>query len=231
MKNSKLRRALLLLACAVMLVSLSVGATLAYLTNQTGTVTNTFTVGKVKIDLDEALVDLYGVPQKEEKTTVDGEEVTKLVPVTKPEDAKRVTENTYKLIPGHAYTKDPTVYIADDSESCWLFVKVVNEISAIEQGYDDIQAISIKEQMIGIEGMEEGKWAVVDETNGIYAYKKIVNPGDKIVVFNNFYIKSNADVSAYEGKTITVQAYAIQADTLDTYEAAWVANGSTWPAN
>ena len=52
MKNSKLRRILLTLACAVLLVSLSVGATLAYLTSVTAEVQNTFTVGKVQITLD-----------------------------------------------------------------------------------------------------------------------------------------------------------------------------------
>ena len=54
MKNSKLRRILLTLACAVLLVSLSVGATLAYLTSTPTKVTNTFVVGEVKIELDEA---------------------------------------------------------------------------------------------------------------------------------------------------------------------------------
>ena len=60
MKNSKLRRVLLVVACAVLLVSLSVGATLAYLTYTTDEVVNTFTVGAVEIDLDEVDVDLYG---------------------------------------------------------------------------------------------------------------------------------------------------------------------------
>ena len=59
MKNSKLRRVLLLLACAVMLVSLSVGATLAYLTGK-DEVVNTFTVGNVQIKLDEAKVNTDG---------------------------------------------------------------------------------------------------------------------------------------------------------------------------
>ena len=56
MKNSKLRKVLLLACSAVLLVCLSVGATLAYLTS-TDTVKNTFTVGKVAITLDEVNVD------------------------------------------------------------------------------------------------------------------------------------------------------------------------------
>ena len=55
----KTRKILLMAACAVLLVCISVGATVAYLTS-TDTVTNTFTVGQVAITLDEAKVDMYG---------------------------------------------------------------------------------------------------------------------------------------------------------------------------
>jgi len=62
----------------------SVFGTLAYLT-ATDTVTNTFTVGKVQITLDEAPVDANG-------ETTDGD---------------RVKKNNYHLLPGHEYDKDP----------------------------------------------------------------------------------------------------------------------------
>ena len=75
MKNSKFRRILLLLACAVLLVSLSVGATLAYLTSTTETVTNTFTVGNVAITLDELDVDEYGEKKLVQKEDADGKPV------------------------------------------------------------------------------------------------------------------------------------------------------------
>lgn len=101
MKNSKLRRALMLAACAVLLVCLSVGATLAYLTDDE-TVTNTFTVGKVVIDLDEAPVD------------EDGKETT----------GDRVKANTYHVYPAGVYDKDPTIHIQGDSEDCYVGVKL-----------------------------------------------------------------------------------------------------------
>ena len=53
--NSKLRRILLTVCSAALLVCVTVGATVAYLTS-TETVTNTFTVGKVDITLDEAAI-------------------------------------------------------------------------------------------------------------------------------------------------------------------------------
>ena len=57
----KKTKALMLVLCAVLLVTASVLGTMAYLTS-TDQVVNTFTVGKVAITLDEAQVDLDGTP-------------------------------------------------------------------------------------------------------------------------------------------------------------------------
>lgn len=215
MKNSKLRRALMLVACAVMLVSLSVGATLAYLTAQTGMVTNTFTVGTVSFDasagLDEAKVDVYGVPQKKDTTDPDN---LKDAPVADAKDAYRVTANTYKLIPGHKYVKDPTVHISASSEDGYLFVKVVNGIAGIEATGDT----TIAKQMETL-----GWTSVGDETNypGVYYYKTKVSASQDIVVFNNFTLKGDADVAKYANATITIQAYLVQADGFSSATDAW----------
>ncbi len=85
---------------------------MAYLTSTTGTVTNTFTVGKVEITLDEAPTDAYGVAD----TSAD----------------RITTGNKYKLIPGHSYTKDPIITVKADSEPCYVFVKVVDGLANIE---------------------------------------------------------------------------------------------------
>lgn len=95
-------KALLLTLCAVLLIAASVLGTMAYLTSS-AEVKNTFTVGKVEIKLDEA------------KVTVDG------IPV---EGAARVTANSYKLMPGTTYTKDPTVTVKAGSEDSYVRMKV-----------------------------------------------------------------------------------------------------------
>lgn len=95
-------KALLLTLCAVLLVAASVLGTMAYLTS-TAKVENTFTIGKVEIKLDEA------------KVTADG------IPV---EGADRVTANSYKLMPGTTYTKDPTVTVKAGSEESYVRMKV-----------------------------------------------------------------------------------------------------------
>lgn len=95
-------KALLLTLCAVLLIAASVLGTMAYLTS-TAKVENTFTIGKVEIKLDEA------------KVTADG------IPV---EGAARVTANSYKLMPGNTYTKDPTVTVLNGSEESYVRMKV-----------------------------------------------------------------------------------------------------------
>lgn len=181
------RKALMLILCAALLVSATVMGTLAYLTSQTEVVTNTFTVGNVKITLDETDVDLYGVK--------DGE--------------TRVIENEYKLIPGHTYVKDPIVHVAAGSEKCWLFVKVTDDIVTIQ----DTATVAAQ--------MEANGWTVVAGTEGVYAYESIVDAGKDVKVFENFKIKGDADVATYAEKTITIQAYAVQADGFGTAAAAW----------
>ena len=185
-------KAVLLSLCAVLLVAASVFGTYAYLTSTTEKVTNTFTVGNVKITLDEAPVD------------TDGKETT----------GDRVTENSYKLLPGHEYDKDPTIHVDAASEDCWLFVKITDEIAAIE---DDTTVAA---------QLTANGWTAVEGQTGIYAYKETVSAGKDVVVFKTFKIKgdvTNETLATYAGKTITVQAYAIQADGFDTAAAALAA--------
>ncbi len=101
-KNSGLK-VIASLAAVFMLIGIGIGGTLAWLLDTTDPVTNTFTVGKVDIDLEEHRYD----PDDQNKvtTTVDN-------------------ENDYPLIPGTSYGKDPKVTVTADSEDCYLFIRV-----------------------------------------------------------------------------------------------------------
>lgn len=207
----KTSKALLLMLCAVLLVAASVLGTMAYLTS-TDAVTNTFTVGNVKITLDEKDVD---------NSTA---------------DADRDKANSYKLLPGHTYTKDPTIHVDASSEDCYLFVKVVNEIAAIEGG-----------KTVATQMTEKG-WVAVAGTTGVYVYTTdnanpaAVSASRNIAVFDNFTIDGTKvvnvptggttptgklNIADYDGKTITVTAYAIQKDGFESKTASeiWTASG------
>ena len=105
MKNAK--KALILVLCAALLVGASVMGTLAYLTSQTGTVKNTFTVGKVEITLKEYEIN----PET-------GKKLNPLKPVDKMDGIK--------VVPGRTIDKHAFITVADKSEACYIFVEIVN---------------------------------------------------------------------------------------------------------
>lgn len=92
------KKTLALLLALVLVFGAAVGGTIAYLTDTTDPITNTFTVGKVDITLTET----FNTDTNSDRTN----------------DAWKA-----QLIPGTTYTKDPIVTVTNDSEDCWLFVK------------------------------------------------------------------------------------------------------------
>lgn len=208
-KNMKkrTRKLLTMVCCAVALVVISVGATLAYLTD-TESVTNTFTVGNVNITLDEL------------KTGTDGVPVTPNERISGNRENENYT-NKYHLLPGESYTKDPTVHVVANSESCWLFVKVVNGIADIEAEGDS----TIAKQM------EKNGWKVLDATNGIYFHEDSYDAdADEVkmdfVVFETFTVGgSETATSLASAKDVVITAYAIQKSGFNTAADAWSESG------
>lgn len=203
MKTTK--KALLALVCAVALVFGSVFATYAYLTDTTDAVTNTFTVGNVAITLDEADVD-------GSKTNV----------TTEGRDMK----NTYKLVPGVNYAKDPTVHIVKGSEECYVFVKVTNGLGQNEAADGSTKVDGNVYKNIANQ-MNENGWKQLDGVSGVYYLNEKVNAVESKkdidkVVFTEFMVantvKEDTTVS-----DIVVEAYAVQAAGFNTAAKAWEA--------
>ena len=189
----KKTKALMLVLCAVLLVTASVLGTMAYLTS-TDKVVNTFTVGKVAITLDEAKV-------KEDGTPVAG--------------AARVTGNAYHLLPGHGYTKDPTVHVQANSEDSFIFVKVENGIANYEAGTTIAAQIA------------ENGWTALNGVENVYykAYTKRAESTD-LPVFGSFTIADNANDTDgwnnFSAETkVTVTAYAVQTSGFNSETDAW----------
>ena len=204
-------KALLLTLCAVLLVAASVLGTMAYLTS-TDEVTNTFTVGQVKIKLDEA------------KANSDGSLVA---------NADRVKANEYKLLPGHTYNKDPMVTVLNGSEPSYVKMTVTfsmaNELDAIfAPGGANLTSI--------FNGYDGDNWIdkgnTKDETANTrtyeFWYKEAVGAPTADVALDALFDSitvpgtiTNEQLATIEGMTITVNAYAIQADGFANAEAAW----------
>lgn len=193
--KKKLLITLSVVACALLLVVGSIAGTIAYLTS-TATVTNTFTVGNIGITLDEANTDEQGVATSGRTTSATG--------------------NTYKLIPGSTYIKDPVIHVQANSESCYLFVKIDNQLKDIET--------SIASQL------DTNGWEKLDgATENVY-YKEAAIPTSTSVqdvkVFETITINNtvkNEALAAYSGKTIVVTAYAVQSANFNNAPEAAVA--------
>lgn len=232
------RKAILLVLCAILLVVSAVMGTLAYLTD-TEAVTNTFTVGKVGLSLDEKDVD-----DSKTDTTTPG----------------RDKANKYHLLPGHTYDKDPIVHIDEDSEDCWVFVKVENGINLIEAentaatattpAYKDIHTqitdygwVELPVNGVTVTGDTEAKtvriyyksWNkfVATDTeqtkpaghHDLHVFDEFKIDGTKAVnsgADNQTTFDINSYVSASNANSlIKVTAYAIQKDGINVAADAW----------
>lgn len=96
------KRSIALIAC-MMVLCLAVGGTIAWLTASTDAVTNTFTIGDIKIKLEETGTNTSG-----EKTYS-------------------------SLVPGDVETKDPKVTVEGGSENCYLFVKITETNNTVNE--------------------------------------------------------------------------------------------------
>ena len=204
-------KALLLTLCAVLLVAASVMGTMAYLTS-TDKVENTFTVGNVAIKLDEA------------KVKTDGTPVT---------PADRVKANSYKLLPGHTYNKDPMVTVLKGSESSYIkmtvtFTKAAELDAIFTPNGADMTSI--------FNGYDSSNWTYKGNTKNAadntrtyeFWYKEAVAAPDGNVALDALFDSitvpgsiTNEQLKTIEGMTITVNAYAIQADGFTDAADAW----------
>ena len=201
--------------CVALAVLTIAGTTLAYLTAN-DQVVNTFTVGNVQIKLDEA------------KANTDGSLYD--------QGSTRVQANSYKLIPGHTYNKDPMVTVLSGSESSYIKMTVTfskaAELDAIFAPNGGANLTSI------FEGYDSNNWIAKGNTKDATAntrtyefwYKEAVAAPDADVALDALFdqIKvpgtiTNDQLASIADMTITVNAYAIQADGFATADAAWEA--------
>ena len=206
-------KALGLMMAAVLLVTATIFGTMAYLTS-TDEVVNTFTVGSVAIQLDEA------------KANTDG---------TLVEGADRVDANSYKLLPGHTYAKDPMVTVLSGSENSYIRMTVtVSKAAELDAIFDPQKA-----NLLSIfNGYDSTNWIYQGETDDTtnntrtyeFWYKDTVSALVEDVALDALFDSitvpgeiNNDQLKTIEGMTITVNAYAIQADGFNDAAAAWAA--------
>lgn len=195
---------------ATMLASLSlvavvgVGATLAYLSDATNVVTNTFTVGNVEITLDET-------------------------DITKTDGTRTETGNAYTNIqPGDVLTKDPTVHVDADSSECYIFIKVEGLDDLLAETGKDGNGNEVKAFALDTNAFKD--WIKVAEADGstlssttkdgIYRYKETLEASESTgALFNSITFNSAVTEYGEDGvldiSDVEITAYAIQSENID----------------
>ena len=177
-----MKKKLVVLVAVLVAALVGIAGTMAWLTS-TEAVTNTFTVGNITMTMDETDVD--------DSTA----------------DAERDTENSYHLLPGQQYVKDPQIHIGANSEACYVFIKVENGLANIEAASEQDGYKTIAEQIAA------NDWTALDGVDGVYY--KTQDATTQIVDLNVFEQLKIGNVDSdtlknYAQSNIVVTAYAIQ---------------------
>ena len=190
---------------------LAAGASLAYFTDKTDAANNTFTMGNVKITLDET-------------------------DLTKDGGSRTPAGNTYtNLYPGMDMVKDPIVHNTGRNDA-WVrvIVRVTNGAAFMDQFKDTQYGQSPLEGLT--HGLGEG-WQITASTKDTAAndmvytivYNTVLKPGESTpAVFEKLYIPAtfgngemaaitykNANNEAVNGFTMSIHAEAIQSEGLN----------------
>lgn len=224
-------KALLLVLCAVALVAATVFGTLAYLTD-TESATNTFTVGQVGLTLDEA-------PVGEDGIAVEGD---------------RVKANSYDLMPGHTYDKDPMVTMDAGSEAAYVRMMVKVNMTQLQKAFPKekfadfyvgdiflLQNLCLDKD--GSNTWNDDIWEYFTYHADTQTYEFRYKPNNGIVpkgttVLDPLFTKitvpgliNNAQLAELDKTEIVITAHAIQADGFDNADAAWAAFATQQTAN
>ena len=209
------KKILVLCLVVALAVTAVVGGTLAYFTD-TKSAENTFTMGDVKIVLDETNV-------------------------ADPE-GDRVTSNEYNVYPGAVVTKDPIVHnTGKNGAYIRATVNVSNWMNLVAACYPDFKetfpndgykaALNLLVGTLGegwsVVGVEAGDVFTIGQFDAkfILKYDGVLAAGaDTTAMFQTVTIPAGIDnANADSFDNVKVVAQAIQADGFDTWEAAFAA--------
>lgn len=195
MKNRKVMTVMVLALVAIF----ASGVTLAYFTDTSDTVENTFTMGNVEIELDEAKLNEVIAPSGTTWTAL----------------TERVNTNVYtNLYPGAVLPKDPTVYNVGTNPA---YIRVLVTLAAPNADFEELleDSATLWNETLG------AGWVLASAVNGVYTYNytDVVLKGDIVPpVFTSVTIPAefdNAAMTSINGFTINVVAEAIQAQGFD----------------
>lgn len=194
--HGKAFKVLSLVLAFVLVIGASVAGTLAWLTAQTPTVTNTFTSAELFANPENDFT-LWEHEAKDD----DGDGVYTL------NSSNEVTSNSYRILPGVNIPKNPTVDVVGLEEHAYLYIKVT---STLPEGLTY--------------SIDSSNWTVLSGYDGVYVYSgpnaesnivKATNSAPKtfeatILTDNQIVVADNYSGTS-DDITLSFNAYMVQA--------------------
>lgn len=199
----------------------AIGGTLAYFSDEDAQ-TNTFTVGKVGLDLTEVVQGIPGFADVNLGYDNNGAQ--------------------YKVMPGVQYAKQPHITMDADSEPAYVFVELrFTSASSLQDAFDsDTSDQNMLETLLvnynkaifvenNLEQNLMGRYN--DEENDIY-YEVyacgIHKANETFTLFDGVKIPEDFEDQELPTISFNIKASAIQAEGISTQEDAYKALGYTW---
>ena len=213
MKNKK--KIITAIASLALVGAISIGATLAYLSAQTQTMTNTFTAPgtNLSIELREPAWDGYNFGEKNGNADPDGSSAK--AGLTEEQIAALGITEAANFAPGSVAAKNPMVKNTS-TQDVWIAV-VVDKTNL--PSYVDI-------------AWNNTNWTIADTTGDkVIAYYNTTRTADQATeaVFTQVSIANTVSAVTASSFDIDVQAYAIQAANVDDLAAAQAAFAQQFP--
>lgn len=198
-----MKKKITMVVSLLLVMALSIGGTLAYLTDKTEAVTNTFTLGNVNITLTETF-----------NTDTDGNQEN---------DAWSA-----KFVPGKEMAKDPKVTVVEGSEACYIYVKVDEVINFDENKtgeFAEYFAYDIKDTWTELEGEDGVYYMTVDAETAAAGEVFYVLAGSETNANGCVTVPGDVTKTMIDdlngNPTLTFTAYAVQSEGMADAADAW----------
>ena len=222
MKKNKI---MLSVISGLLVAAVAVGGTLAYLSDKSNMVTNTFNVGSgYEWDEDH---EHQGLWLDETANPAPGENPVVISETDRTETGVDYTE----MYPGTVVAKDPTFHLTEGSTDSYVFARVTGADAMIAAGYviSDIDLGDFDvEPTSSVNEMAWEKVADDDDANdagfdGIYRYRTTVKGGEDLIsLFNSVKLSKDVDNDEFDAilpSSMDIQGVAIQTANLTADEA------------
>ena len=224
----KKRKIMMSVMSAALVGVVAIGGTLAYMSDKSNQVTNTFNVGAGYEEDDDGHIGLW----------------LDEVDITNPESRTETGNEYAELLPGSVVAKDPTFHLTTGSTDSYVFALVQGVDAMIADGY--YFTVEEPEKLVDPVNAFNENWVKVygEGFDGLYIYfdgedniveggeldeeGKVVTPADTMVpLFNWVKLGSaveNTDFATIDDGSVVINGVAVQSANLTAEEAqveAW----------